>query len=129
MKQEGKERSYLEQEHRTVGTHDGDRVLSVGQHTHSGEVVCDDLQVLQSASVTSGEGSRTRGKATAFPEIGLDTQTVQEQTNIEPEEVKESVMERLTGCALHLLVPELLPLRQLQVAVAEQDFVVYVRLE
>jgi hypothetical protein len=59
----------------------------------------------------------------------LNTQTVQEQTNVKPEEVEESVMERLTGGALHLLVPELLPLSQLQIAVTQEDLVVYVRLE
>ena len=103
--------------------------MSVGQHTHGGEVLGDDLQVLQSTSVTSGEGGRTGSEAAAFPEVGLDAETVQEQTDVETEEVKEGVMERLAGCALHLLVPELLPLRQLHIAVTQENIVVYVRLE
>ena len=129
MISEGRGRSHLEQEHCAVGTHDGDRVLPVGQHAHGRKIVCDDLQILQSASVASGEGGGTGREAAAFPEVRLHAQTVQEQANIKPEEIKESVMERLTRRALHLLVPELLPLSQLQIAVAQQDLVVYVRLE
>jgi len=119
----------LEQEHCTISTHNGNRVLSVRQHAHRGKVVCDDLQVLQSAGVASGEGGGAGSETATFPEVGLDTKTVQEQTNVKPEEVEESVMERLAGRALHLLVPELLPLSQLQIAIAQEDLVVYVRLE
>ena len=128
-KREDKGLSDLEQEHRAIGTHDGDGVLSVGQYTHGGKVLGDNLQILQSTSVTSGEGGRTGSEAAAFPEVGLDTETVQEQANIEAEEVEERMMERLARRALHLLVPELLPLRQLHVAVAQENIVVYVRLK
>jgi hypothetical protein len=59
----------------------------------------------------------------------LDAQAVQEQANIKTEEVQERMVEGLTGRSLHLLMPELLPLGQLQITVAQEDLVVYVRLD
>lgn len=51
----------------------------------------------------------------------LETETVQEEAHIKSEKLEELHVEALAARALHLVLPEAHPLRELAVAVAEQD--------
>lgn len=111
----------LEQEYSGIGSHDSDRLLSMSEHTCCGKVLNDDVKNFNRRVVASTKSLEIQIVNRKRSRHGvLETEAVEEESDVKTEDVEESHMEFLAAGTSNFVVPSVHPLSETAIAGAEE---------